>query len=1688
MVRLISGCLATIFGLIISLSVLPTLATDADLSNDFKQVLVIHPGIWHVWFDEKPSQDIIDLLSESKNQDANRTALLLQAVHLVKESGQYIEKPVWLLNFHWEPLIKQKVQSGIPVYVTVEPGINMYEAKKELRFKDLSTENIAWLKEHSFSGGTLGAKRNHLSILDTHRGILALHSKAEVAIFIHSQSGPNFLGAMKSIDSAAREEIAKTFGPIVFWDPALKAPRAEFLENITPFNEKLYKRITGHEMELSVKQLIRKDAKQWEGKRYLDWVNASDLEFDKIFDGIPVYFLRAKGTVSSNRINQWANRLGAKGNFNPADVGALGGLSGLSTFTAGGGVITNKDGEPVGFGKPWIEPVDDHNFSGINDLAARLTSDRLAGEVAKIALKGNPAYASQFFENNTVLTSWREPVAKSDSKVSQDSLSRIENISVWNGAKGSPVNIAEKTVRAAINSGRDTVVLDPTGQEQFAQQIAGRIKSMGGLTVTKVKGLNNQIMQTTIGEKMDAVVVKLAPNADDAERMSLPSSEAGANIMTANSELPFNRLIEHDEFQINADSLVKFNTNLRGALNNTRALAPRSMKNRFFISPSNTTVEEREDSSEKKGQSIYEGRSVVQETGSNWYRVQLRKWDKPEYVYDATDDSADKIIDEIISKITKENDGKVPKGTKVVIAIDNPFLHFDSRLDKVSKSFKKAGIQVISRPIGENLSTDTAVKATGMMVHNVDAAAGLVFQNDNSGDSTIQTDTDDRIKIPAMISQKKKEIQKEKDPPEYFPTPPVMPPLIDPIPWPYSHVEDESPDRVTRELQNIVQRIRSQSKDNTLEAARVLREAEEGMLISPRVRQAMAEQSEIVALLNVLSRKYDKWYYRLRDPAGFHKEPAIEYQALKEWQKAYMDLRRTLLGINLSLQAVAVRDSFQLLLDKHERLYNQIRQPAIDSQSTRKLPNEINKLAEDLHFGNWLILNSLSLEMQRANLLSQRLALDHQIEVAQVQIAKTMHDINSKSLANGISSLPERIKTISASLVQIQDELDRQSIASSSAMLANRMRTTQQQIAILNNSIRSERFQKNPEQILAIVTGVENKISGERELLWRMRTADNPVVLQSQFNSLEKQFGTMDKLLSKGSHSISPKSWRTKLFPIQQEIARTRSILQQNHFMPQQKQLNSDLSDAFESISRMTALLNRETATTDWSKFNKQIPKLKQQLNQASTSLQKTNRVLQPLVLEDRFRSLRQIAGRTQQLLRNNQNPVNPLQLGYRIGQINNQLNSIDRLLSKSQLKFESRPVLQQKIVGFNKFMVQSVPPLNQGELGKFQLELHNNSPRIAEQLSQVQSSLLTSHLEIKPLAIKPQLDELNDILSDIGSATRPDSQFKSLMMDRAIAWSDRLGPERAFSLLKEQKHQLDILNRENFQQIKDAGNSAINMSTLSYRLEIFKGFGSAVIGGATFGKAIAAQGVKAAAMRMIPGIGLGAGKTLVSGTTSKFTGAEGALTRISIGAMGGTGAGYLTLDPVGTIISPFQEIANNKVRKYSTLQTDLLEQQRPIVNKSVFLNDINKVLVARNLMHNIDNPLTKQTEIRNTILRAGTFPRVKGPYHTMPPNILRTGRPFSISKIGSNDFMKNQNLSSFSKTVTQTSRPFAQQQFQVRNQIQQVQQQVHQQQIRQQQIQQRSNRTYSQPGHIYTPPPVRTYTPPMSIPSFPRF
>ncbi|MFH1921316.1 MAG: hypothetical protein ABIP48_15735 [Planctomycetota bacterium] len=1339
--------------------------------GDLDQLVVINPGIWHVWFDEQPSQAIVDHFSEdhSTGNRQPQEARVVQSLTVVRDpsTGKYREKPVWLLNFHWDRMITGAMERGTPVYVTVEPGISMYQAQKRLHSRDLTPEQVRWLEQHSFSGGTLGAKENHQRIIYVHLGVIDLHPDAEVATFIHSQSGPNLVAALKSTDPKTRKKVVESLGTIVYFDPAYTAPLAQFVAQNIPFNERLYEAKTGHPLELAVKQLTRTDPREWDGMHYLDWVNAPDQETDELLADVATIYLRSEGTVSAADVKQWAQRVGAEAIFGPSEVGALAGEAGTTNVsTRSGTPVLDRSGNPVG-GQPWAKRIKNHNYPEINDIALRLMLDPGASEVARDAVQLNPAYASQYFQNLTTL----KPVAGfepglDDVGGASTRLRQVENVPVWDGATGSAEHIAAEAVNAITGSGRRTVVIDSSGQDQLAQQVAQLIHS-GGYTVLGGAGLDNAVSQAVAGEKMNAAVLKLAGD---------PAGEGEASAEGAKETLP------SQELETIPHSVIHFRTNSRDFLRTKQDLDDhlRSKVEAEKDKPQ-VGVSIRPTEPDEADPGSGEGWSIQRDGDSNWHNVRHESWSHSELVYDgnyspkpvervpAAIVNAHRIVDAVKEKLAeldaggddKAQNGQWGKGKKVVVGGDQE----DPCVKKVVAELTEAGCEVIRRDC-TGMSREEAMRAVAKKKREVgvDVAVAIVYApRDKDNDENPDKDNgwrmwrllvpvpDTKYRPPAKNKEPIPEEEEDKvvvrRPPDRVPVPVAVGLAADP----------NSP--VSQRLAAIAQGLRQKERQpHILDTARALRRTEENPpQLSVSLEAFWVEQSSLLAGLTDFEQQYD--YLRrsiLSRRASIARSPDVAQvrSQLSRWQQSHLHLYRELVGaidrMDLRLQPPDIAEELQRVQAEHERLQDLFKQIVADDHPSAQLP-DLTDLVQQLQWRHHLLQQSQSRNIERLNLYIQRSVLNRQLEQTQQQMATAHQGLAQTPLSVTSVPLSGSMDALGAQMTRLQNELDMQSVIDRPWALPNQMHGLQRELATVEDALRKEQLGSRSASLGDLVERLQRETFRTQGLFERIRITNDPVALQNRLDTFQQHLDDTRQLLGQATADVRPDALRGQLSGLQQQLARTQYALERNPFAVQGPQLGDNLTGLRRQLTEINTLINRSDAHAGAAALAGRVASLDEQLARTENTLQETYTALRPAAVDWQMSGLQRQLARTQPLLGQDYTKVQPLAIHAQMSQLHSRLDRIQQSLARPTPEWAATTDLQSGIAGLQQSLNRTQTLLDQGQWRSQPAAMKEQMSGLNQQFGSIQHSLAMSRSVLQPLVLQTQANSLTQRLDRLG-------------------------------------------------------------------------------------------------------------------------------------------------------------------------------------------------------------------------------------------------------------------------------------------------------------------------------------------------
>jgi hypothetical protein len=623
------------------------------------RVLVIHPGVWHVWFDAEPSPEIVARFAAIAPAGAN--SRVIRAVTMepsVNRTGQYDEKPVWLLGFHWDQMIDTAVAHGIPVYVTTEKGIDMLAAIPSLRESrrepQLSADQVAWLRKHSFSGGTFGAEENHRRMMEVYAGVLQKFPDAAIASFAHSQSGRNLIGMLKVLfhtDRATFDVLVPHLVDNGLWDPAI-TPEFEAALSTPGLGVTLHwlYQATGHPVNQAERELGGKDTPNWIGQngrrlRYGDFVREDDPEFHAALRaaGTKWNIGVAKGTVETRAAEKLAERVG--GEFHdPKDMGRAAGQSGLSTSN-----VQNHIREP------WVEAIWDHNCAQVNAIAMQ--------QWFGITARGIPTYSDGSFRNSvwSDMSSAERPGGIDGRQAQPD---HIDIIPVWNHATGKAEFIARRTLQVMDRSHRHAVVLDTSGNERLAHRIGNLIKSQGR-RVFCAERLDDIADQTIAGHQLQAVVVRPAPMVAGA-----PTAKPTTTVMKGTPV----RLAD------DPNSAISFPVAPQDVVPTVERLEAKERKRQEAAQQPGLMGVSVHIGSVPLAQVPQKevGWTMTRVGDSQWFAVQHETWHKAELVYEGSDDSPERIVSAVRKQLRTQaaaeerSAGGKKSGKRRVVVGGNP--------------------------------------------------------------------------------------------------------------------------------------------------------------------------------------------------------------------------------------------------------------------------------------------------------------------------------------------------------------------------------------------------------------------------------------------------------------------------------------------------------------------------------------------------------------------------------------------------------------------------------------------------------------------------------------------------------------------------------------------------------------------------------------------------------------------------------------------------------------------------------------------------------------------------------------------------------------------------------------------------------------------------------------------------------
>ncbi|MFH1924550.1 MAG: tetratricopeptide repeat protein [Planctomycetota bacterium] len=517
-----------------------TLSTSA-WAQDTSKVLVVNPGIYHVWFHQEPSQEVVDAFTKAYSQGKAepQQARVIRAYTVRRDaSGDgYRREPVWLLNFHWDRLVAGATAQGIPVYVAVEPGIDMVKANKHVRaaVSGLSQDTRQWIETHAVCGGTHNADENHQRILEVDRGVVSLHPGATVLRMIHSQSALNYFGAYRSLLPQERDALVSAInrgGPsqVLLYDGAFGAPTAELLAQL-PLGLRIFGRVAGREPSLAETQLAHADPVYKNGKRYAAWVLSKDPSLFHTLENYDWTFA-CSGTmvVSELALRDVAGRVGAEQFLSAPQI-----QEAVGEYVVKQWNYVDKEGDPVQ-GELQVRPLLGHSDPLAIDLAGKCFGITVP-EATPNANRFNPEFSDANFKNH-VVADMAGALERGNGIVdgSTATADRIENIPVWNHARGTAEAIAAETVKALNGSDKNTVVLDPVANEPLARQV-GDILTKQGYEVRYAADLDDPVRQTVAGRMHTAVVVRLAPSGTGGQTGS-PDTGTSPNLATGETDGP----------------------------------------------------------------------------------------------------------------------------------------------------------------------------------------------------------------------------------------------------------------------------------------------------------------------------------------------------------------------------------------------------------------------------------------------------------------------------------------------------------------------------------------------------------------------------------------------------------------------------------------------------------------------------------------------------------------------------------------------------------------------------------------------------------------------------------------------------------------------------------------------------------------------------------------------------------------------------------------------------------------------------------------------------------------------------------------------------------------------------------------------------------------------------------------------
>jgi len=1402
------------------------------------QVLVIHPGIYHIWFDQEPSQEVIDrftqIFNAGKTAEHRKPARVIRATSIFKnpETGQYEEKPVWLLNFHWDRMILSAAEHGIPVYVTVEDGVSMYEAEPRLRsglFRSkMSEEAENQVKHHAFSGGTYGSKVNEQRIIDVHLGVIEKHPNALVQTFIHSQSGDNYLGALISADPKTRRQIAQHLGTVCLWDPALTVPLGQLVAQL-PLAKQGYELVKGRPLSAGEEELTRTDPPDEQGKHYLDRVNAGIPELARALEGVRVIIGWAEGTVSQSAVERAAMLLGAE-RYDPKQVAELAGnagvkkedgspLVGVKTFTGKDGApLVTRDGRPAE-GDPWVLAVENHNFDFWNDFVPENVLGVKATKERPDASKFNPAYTSEHFRN-CVTADMGGAVLRSDGEVdgSTARADRLENIPVWDGAQGTAEFIASETVRAMHGSAKGTVVIDPAGNEALARQVGSIIESQGG-RVVYAEGLDDAVSQTVAGRQMTAAVLRLAEKqdaGDTADTATLEGSlEQGGSNAARESGTPV-------RLQMNPDSLLALTSGSGEMLHTTQLFGERRQRE-----PQSGTAKPLASVSVYAGSVPIapavdamkeEGWTVTRVGGSNWLEVQHESWDSSELVLDGSDMSSGQIVDAVRQKLSEIDDQDDKEGKegeksgqprKVVVGGDPD----DPKVREVIEQLSNTDDDGDGKPDVEvvfvnckGMSRRQAVRAVARAVRRHGAALGvaIVYVPREDRTHTPEDEPPVRLLLPKPIPPEMRSEEETRD--DHPPTPgggkkkresasggsrqkqqKEPPPLV----LPPEILAETSQDPVGSRLAKIQQEIsQSAQQPHLLDLVQDMRAAQtEPPSAEPPVdwEYLRFDQSQLLVRVREIEEEHLGLFDAV-DELDRWPEGAVSQAERQAWLSRIEREHARLQGwldwsvrqVDLEVHPSSLRDQLGELKRWYEEVRQSLEQVAA-GPATREQLDDLRGRMTRLHWTHDTLRESLVDNLEWINARVQQASLRQQMQDLHRELATAQASLLESPGSGVAAALSGRIANLQRSLTDLDDALAPHPSGFQPPVRPERLRDLHAGVSRLQESLRGGHDSLSSTAFEADLYRLEQLAAKTQGIIRRNHLAVDPVALHDRMADLAGEFRTTQELLKKQTGQMPSADLQPGLASLSANVARINLALEGNAVGMNAPLLGDDLRQLQRQLFQARTFLDQDPARITPAAFQAHATGLNDMMTRTQALLAKAQSAIRPLAVEHGLIGLRSEAVAMERLLRQAPGQITPSVLEQHAVRLEGRLAAANASLRLAPPEVPTAS-LQSRLTQLAGELTVTKQLLRPGLTRLSPTTFEGPLNQLNRQLTGLGDPLTQVHLAVQPVALQSRFLELEDKLTHIE---------RTLASDFSLSSAQRGVLEQKMEMLRSQTSQM---------------------------------------------------------------------------------------------------------------------------------------------------------------------------------------------------------------------------------------------------------------------------------------------------------